>query len=241
VGAFDYWLKPEWRHSWGGPFNGQEFRQQLFSELCARVPFVAVVETGTFRGTTTRFFHETTRLPVHSFETGSRNYGFARANLRSLSPHVHLYRCDSRTGLTHLATSNRLPPGAVFFYLDAHGAGELPLAEELRLVFAHWPAAVIMIDDFAVPDDPGYGFDQYEPDGPLTLGYLEKNGALPAGIWFPRCPALAETGYRRGCVVLAEDEDVTRLVDSVGRLRRWSLHANSVQGGFGPRASGLGR
>jgi len=47
VGMLDYWRRPGWRASWGGPFNGQAFRQQLFVELCSRVPFVAVVETGT--------------------------------------------------------------------------------------------------------------------------------------------------------------------------------------------------
>ena len=222
AGIWDYWRRPEWRLGWCGPFNGQEFRQRMFLELCARVPFVAIVETGTYRGTTTHYFHRATRLPIHSFESVPRNYGFARAQLM-FSPDVHLHRCDSRIGLVQLARSNILPPGPVFFYLDAHGAGELPLAQEIDLVFAHWREAVVLIDDFAVPDDPGYGFDDYGPGKVLTLDYLVENSLLPSAIWFPRCASATETGYRRGCVVLTRAANLIRRIDAVRTLRRWAF------------------
>ena len=220
TGAWDYWCKPAWRDSWGGPFNGQEFRQRLFAELSARVPFVAIVETGTYRGTTTRYFRRATRLPIHSFEANPRHYGFARAHLKSL-PDLQLHRCDSRTGLIHLATSNALPAGCVFFYLDAHVFGDLPLADEVDLAFRHWPQAVVMIDDFAVPDDPGYGFDDYGAGKAFTLAYLGEHDVLPAGVWFPECASAAETGARRGCVVLAQAVDLILRIDTVTTLRRW--------------------
>jgi hypothetical protein len=221
AGMWDYWRRPEWRLAWGGPFNGQEFRQRLFIELCARVPFSAVVETGTYRGTTTAYVRRATRLPIHSFEANPRHYGFARAHLMFL-PNVHLHRCDSRAGLARLATADALPPGAVFFYLDAHGGGDLPLAKEISLAFTHWPDAVVMIDDFAVPDDPGYGFDDYGPGKALTLGYLRENALPPSAAWFPTCPSVAETGFRRGSVVLARANDLIRRIDNVKTLRRWT-------------------
>jgi hypothetical protein len=221
AGILEYWRMPEWRQSWGGPFNGQEFRQRLFTELCARVPFVAIVETGTYRGTTTRYFQRVTRLPIHSFETDSRNYGFALMQLMFL-PDVHLHRCDSRTGLVQLATSGALPPGAVFFYLDAHGSRDLPLAQEIDLAFQYWPEAVVMIDDFAVPDDPGYSFDDWGPGKVLTLDYLYENGVRPSSVWFPRCPSAAETGSRCGCIVLARATEVIRRIDTANTLRRWT-------------------
>jgi hypothetical protein len=221
AGIWDYWRRPELRPGWGGPFNGQEFRQRLFLELCARVPFVAIVETGTYRGTTTKYFHRATRLPIHSFESDPRNYGFARAQLM-FSPDVHLHRCDSRTGLVDLARSNTLPPGPVFFYLDAHGAGELPLAQEIDVALTQWREAVVMIDDFAVPDDPGYGFDDYGHGKTLTLDYLDDNALMPSAVWFPRCASMAETGFRRGCVVLARAADVIERLDKAATLRRWT-------------------
>ena len=222
----DYWCRPSWRTSWGGPFNGQVFRQRLFSELRGRVQLAAIVETGTHRGTTTEYFRSTTRVPVHSFEVAPRSYGFARARLRTASE-VHLHHCDSRPGLAELAACHALPPGPLFFYLDAHGLDELPLAEEVDLVFAHWGEAVVMIDDFAVPDDPGYGFDDYGPGKVLTLDYLGSRTAPPMALWLPACASAAESGARRGCVVLARDAELVRRIDAMETLRRWVLTPSS--------------
>jgi hypothetical protein len=110
----------------------------------------------------------------------------------------------------------------VFFYLDAHGWGALPLAEELALAFRHWPAAVVMVDDFQVPGDAGYGFDDYGDGEALTLGYLAGHRVLPPHVWFPACASEHESGARRGCVVLAGAPDVARRVDQVQTLRRWN-------------------
>ncbi len=38
------------KNTWGGPFNGQIFRQQIYLELIRKIGFSAIVETGTFRG-----------------------------------------------------------------------------------------------------------------------------------------------------------------------------------------------
>jgi hypothetical protein len=221
VGMLDYWRRPEWRESWGGPFNGQVFRQRLFAELCSRVRFAAVVETGTYRGTTTSYFQQTTRVPIHSFESKPRHHGFARARLWRARG-VHLHGEDSRAGLARLAADRALPPGPVFFYFDAHWQHDLPLSEEVDLAFAYWSQSVVMIDDFAVPDDPGYAFDDYGPGKALTLAYLGRRTAPPMAVWFPACASSAETGERRGCVVLARDAALTALIDPMRTLRRWA-------------------
>jgi hypothetical protein len=222
VGRWQYRLGHHRRDRWGGPFNGQAFRQRLFVEMVQRIPFTAIVETGTHRGTTTAFFRRATMVPVYSFELNPRYYAFARAKLRAL-PDLHLRWCDSRVGLAALARSNAVPPGErVFVYLDAHGAGELPLADEIALVFQHWLRAIVMIDDFAVPDDPGYSFDDFGAHDALTLSYLIDHTVLPAGVWFPRCGADSESGARRGCAILANDADVIRQVDALMTVRRWT-------------------
>ena len=224
IGMLDYWRRPEWRATWGGPFNGQRFRQRLFAELCARVQFAAVVETGTYRGATTAHLQEAVGVPVHSFESMPRHYGFARARLLRARG-VHLHRGDSRTGLRALAGAQALPLGPVFFYLDAHWNDDLPLIEELDLAFMHWPQAVVMIDDFAVPDDPGYRFDDYGPGRALTLAYLGQRVTAPTAVWFPECASNEETGERRGCVVLARDGMLIEKIDSMNTLRRWVVTA----------------
>lgn len=136
---------------------------------------------------------------------------------------VHLHRGDSRAGIAALAAARALPPGPVFFYLDAHWKDDLPLREELDLAFAHWPQAAAMIDDFAVPDDPGYGFDDYGSGHALTLAFLGSRAAPPAATWFPACVSSAETGAQRGCVVLARDAEIIQRIDPMPTLRRWRL------------------
>jgi hypothetical protein len=221
LGALEYWCRPWWREPWGGPLNGQAFRRRLVAELCSRVAFAAVVETGTHRGSTTAHLGRTTRLPVHSFETDPRHHGFARARLWRARG-VHLHRGDSRAGIAALAASPARPDGPVLFYLDAHWGRETPLREEVALAFGHWGQAVTLIDDFAVPDDPGYGFDDRGPGQALTLAYLGPWAAPPTAVWFPACVSSAETGARRGCVVLARDPGVIRRIDAMQTLRRWT-------------------
>jgi hypothetical protein len=218
LGMVDYWCRPGWREPWGGPFNGQAFRQRLVAELCARVAFAAVVETGTYRGSTTAYLRRVTRLPVHSFEVTLRDHGFARARLWRAHG-VHLHWGDSRTGITALAASSARPDGSVFFYLDAHWGNDVPLREEVALAFRHWDQAVVLIDDFAVPDDPGYGFD--DAGQGLTLAHLGPWASPPTAVWFPACASSAETGARRGCVVLARDSELIWQIDAMRTLRRW--------------------
>jgi hypothetical protein len=55
---------------------------------------------------------------------------------------------------------NRAQAG-VFFYLDAHRYEDLPLRDEIRIVTRHWSEVAIMVDDFEVPNDSDYRFDDY--------------------------------------------------------------------------------
>jgi hypothetical protein len=60
-----------------------------------------------------------------------------------------------------------------------------------------------MVDDFQVPDDPGYFYDNYGNSGVLKLDYLSETisqyGLFP---FFPSCPSSTETGKRRGAIIL---------------------------------------
>jgi hypothetical protein len=69
--------------------------------------------------------------------------------------------------------------------------------------------AVILIDDFQVPHDPGYGFDAH--DGvPLSLDYF----GLPDGVVreFPATPSHEETGGRRGALYFAKGPSAHRAI-----------------------------
>jgi hypothetical protein len=165
------------------PFNGQRSRQDLFHNLIEKFAPIAIVETGTYLATTTEFMAKT-GLPIFSVESDARNYGLARARLW-WHRNVHLLRGDSRAALRTLfhgplrgARDHKL-----LIYLDAHWKEDLPLAEELEIIFSGFPNAVVMVDDFHVPFDSGYGYDDYGTGRSLTADYIEPIvGARPAGL-----------------------------------------------------------
>jgi hypothetical protein len=93
--------------------------------------------------------------------------------------------------------------------------GDLPLGEEIAIIIQSWKNAVIMIDDFQVPGDPGYGFDDHGPGKELIRSYLPR---MPGWrIYFPAASSAEETGSRRGCAVLAAP-DVADAVENVTSL-----------------------
>ena len=92
---------------------------------------------------------------------------------------------------------------SVFAYLDAHWEEDLPLAQELEIIASNWSHAVVMIDDFRVPGDEGYGYDDYGPGKALTADYLPFGALTDWSILYPLAASEEETGARRGCCVLA--------------------------------------
>ena len=217
-GCRDFVIHHDWRRGFGGPFNGQQFRQAMFLELVRSIPFSAIIETGTFRGTTTEYMHHEAQLPVYSVEHSGRAFAFSY--LRFLSTRgVRVYWADSRQVLERLGTLDSLRGTSPFCYLDAHWDEDLPLADELSFIFATWPRAVVMIDDFKVPDDPGYAFDTYDSSGPLDLEYLGTNLVRPVTPFFPARPSGEETGYKRGSVVLAHDPGLISALSQCSSLR----------------------
>jgi hypothetical protein len=177
--------------------NGQVARRLITRAIARSVEFDRVIETGTYRGATTAFLAETFGVPISSVEAVPRYREYAGHRLAD-EPLVTLDQGDSREFLRKQAG---VSGGTVFFYLDAHWEGDLPLAEELDIVAAAWRRAVVMIDDFKVPGDPGYGYDDYGPGKALTEDYLPKSVA-GWSRYYPTTLSDGETGARRGCVVL---------------------------------------
>src|SRR6185436_8626811 len=85
----------------GHGFNGQAIRKRIFGELMS-LRFEAIVETGTFMGSTTGYMSEISGLPVHSCEAKKLYHLAARSRLSRLS-NVQLEIGDSRTFLQSLS------------------------------------------------------------------------------------------------------------------------------------------
>lgn len=218
AGRLEYIVQPNRGQKWGGPFNGQQFRQRIFQDLIATFEFDAIVETGTYRGVTTKYFSNT-GLPVHTVEASARYLAYARMNIRKCDAKVTTYHSDSRSFLQELGTSNKISGQQPFIYLDAHWYDDLPLREELEIVQQFWPKAVVMVDDFAVPEST-YGYDDYGDGKALTLDYLAPLAPTNLEAFFPSAPAAEETGCRRGSVILASGE----VADSLRKIPSLRYH-----------------
>ena len=195
-------FRPSFRGSWGGPLNGQQRRCDIVRDLARVISFDRAIETGTYRGTSTEFFSAVLGTPIETVETNPRFLAYSARRL-AIFPDVHVVPGDSRTFLQGLAKSPGATNESVFIYLDAHWEGDLPLAQEVKIIAGSWTQAVVMIDDFQVPDDDGYGFDDYGSGKKLAESYLPADDLVGWQFFYPKAHSSDETGARRGCCVLA--------------------------------------
>jgi predicted O-methyltransferase YrrM len=200
LAAYADWCQPV-HNRWVGPMNGQPARQQLVRDIARCAQPKAVIETGTNRGVTTEFLWSVTGAPTWTVETSQRFAKFAQWRLHHLAD-ITVCHDDSRAFLAQLARDEQMPKEDVLFYLDAHWGTQLPLREELVTIAQHWTEPVILIDDFQVPGDTGYGFDDYGNGMRLSSDYVPLAEMGDFTLLFPACPSAAEGGSRRGCVVI---------------------------------------
>jgi hypothetical protein len=200
--------------------NGQTARLELCRQILTGFDIRQIVETGTFRGTTTEWFAQFGR-PVVTFEVSERFATFSELRLRKY-PNVQIVRGNSVDGLRTLLHDGVHRMSTVFYYLDAHWGHYLPLADELRLITAQSPRAIVLIDDFAVAGDADYEFDDYGPGKVLNLDYLVANGFRDLSVFFPATPARLETGRRRGYVLLTADPNHSAALARLAHLRAFT-------------------
>jgi predicted O-methyltransferase YrrM len=226
-GEIDYFFRRgHLRDPFGGPFNNQARRTEAVLAIIAAYHPDRIVETGTYRGSTTEFLALHFDGPVASVEMNPRFYHFAHRRLRKLNK-VQLALGNS---VDYLAAEQRRGGSGeerTIFYLDAHWYEYLPLKDELALIFGHWRSAIVIVDDFEVPGEPDYNFDDYGPGKRLCLDLVGDTG-LALFTFFPAAPAATETGFRRGCVVLTHSSDDARLLSDLDELRAWTGRRGSA-------------
>lgn len=194
------------------PFNHQQGRREIFDFLVSQIPFSSIIETGTRFGHTTAYMAANFDGPVYTSEILRQSFLIARERLKHFS-NITIEHSDSRLFIQQLAGGTHTDQQTPLFYLDAHWEEDLPLAEEVQLIAENWKQFVILIDDFQVPDDPGYGFDDYGPGKALTLAYLQKPiETYQLDYYFPAIPAAEETGARRGCIALCQKGDLSTIL-----------------------------
>lgn len=176
--------------------NGDVLRARVMYELFNRCSCNLFLETGTFRGSTSILAARLLRAPVYTSEVVARSHWISR--LRCLGiPSIHLYHEDSRVFLRRMAKEHG--SARPMFYLDAHWGEDLPLQEELNIIGSAWSSYVVIIDDFEVPGEPGFGYDIY--DQALSLANIQV-GAQGIQVYYPAYAPEESGPCRRGYVVL---------------------------------------
>ena len=221
LGFIDYFRSPGLKNRFGGPFNGQEFRRRIFLELLDLLQPRAIIETGTHRGGTTRFLHYASGLPVYTVEIDPRCYGYSKTRF-FLNQNIFCHLGDSRSFLKNILAADSLHLKNIFFYLDAHWGEDLPLQEEIEIIFGNCPRAVVMVDDFKVPDDDGYRYDTYKNGQSLNMELLDSLSSLKLKFYFPSLKSELETGGKRGCAVIALNPEVNANLEKASTLKPFS-------------------
>jgi hypothetical protein len=158
---------------------------------------------------------------VVSTEINRYQYGYCLARFL-VSPRVQIYQLDARLFLERVLNETPVSNKVVFFYLDAHWQEDLPLLDEIEIVFKSPCLPLVVIDDFRVPNDSGYQFDNFGPGKSLeleTLQHSRERFSLTA--LFPNCASELETGRKRGMVMLARD---SQLIDQVVKTGSFAVH-----------------
>lgn len=206
----DFWLKE------AITLNGQQKRKIVFDDVMKAIKFDGIIETGTNLGFSTGYFAVKTNLPVHSCEIDAMRYDLSRKLLLPYFKNVHLYNNNSVLFLKEFKANRN---DVFFFYLDAHWYNFLPLKEEIEIISRTWDQFVIMIDDFKVEGDPGYGYDDYGSVGTLTLAYIrDLVRQLNLSVYFPIFPSEDETGFKRGYIVLSKG-DISQKMNALQSIK----------------------
>jgi hypothetical protein len=202
-----------------GPFNGMRERTAAVGQMFAAIPFATVIETGTYRALTTRHLSTLTQAPIATIEVNPTYYRFSQGRLGKI-PQVHQFLGKSPAVLAQLRTDAAWKAEPVFFYLDAHWLNDLPLLEELAQIRQGWTNFAALIDDFRVDGDGGYFYDNYGPGKALILPLFADNpGLADLHVFWPAARSAAETGSRRGWVVLASPGDVSDALVKLPQLK----------------------
>jgi hypothetical protein len=206
-------------YPWGFAMNGMTARLEAVRQIIFALKIQRIIETGTFRGTTTEWFAQF-GLPVETVEVIERYYAFSKCRLSRF--HNGKQTLGNSTDFLKGRIASTPSDERQMFYLDAHWEAHLPLREEIELIFRNYTHSIAIIDDFEVPDDGGYGFDAYSEQDRICLTYLKKAVVSSELFYFfPRITASQETGWRRGWVVITNNAALANELDNIALLLRF--------------------
>jgi hypothetical protein len=178
------------------PLNGQYKRLEFFLILINMVKPNVLIETGTYIGSSTKFFAQFIDK-VYTIESQEKYFLISQQRFKKLNLlNVEGILGTSDTSIVEIlkglpSNSNKI----LLAYLDAHWYKDIPTKLELEQL-NHWGGPFIaMIDDFRVEDDPGYGFDKYDE---ITISKTLIPNLKNLFLYYPNIKSIDEAGARRG-------------------------------------------
>jgi LPS sulfotransferase NodH len=137
-------------------FNGDPYIEAEIRRLVGSASIKTIIETGTYRGHTTRAFSNMA-VEVVTIEI-DRNFWDLGKHLDLLG-NVRRIQGDSGKVLETVLPQLH---GPFLFYLDAHWGMHSPLLEELDAIARSGLKPIIAIHDFQNPTQPSLGFDEWD-------------------------------------------------------------------------------
>jgi hypothetical protein len=219
IGLAEYYSKHHRKFSpWGFAMNGQTSRLEATRQIIHTLQIERIIETGTHRGGTTEWFSQF-GLPVETVEINDRFFAFSQARLARFS-NTKVFHNTSVAFLKERVAAFSVPKDATqLFYLDSHWYNYLPLREEIEIILGNYSNSVVMIDDFQVLDDAGYGYDNYGPGKALDLDFIAACGLPSISVFYPSTRSNQETGMRRGWVILTASKLLKQKLEMIKLLR----------------------
>ncbi len=153
------------------PFHGGKLLQQLIEEIIVFFKVSTFFETGTYRGESLnyvceRFYKD---IRIISCETNKEHFDYSVERLKKYAPTI--FNVSSPQAI-RLSSHFSLLGSLTLFFLDAHWGEYWPLLDELKEI-VKLGKAIIVIDDFKVPNHTELGYDSYGGNE-NSLEYIEK-------------------------------------------------------------------
>lgn len=141
-------------------FHGDQYLLNLVNFLLLESKYF--IETGTRRGVTLKYVADAYKnLKLFSCEPNKEFFSIAEVKLKGYNK-CKIYNEPSQSFIPEILEIHELNENLSFFFLDAHGKGfEWPLKQEIEQITNRLSKAIILIDDFKVPNNPQFVYDKY--------------------------------------------------------------------------------
>lgn len=200
------------------PMNGQRNRLRTSILLVEILKPDFAIESGSFLGTTTQYLAGFASKKVYSIEINRKFATVASVRLKSDidENRVEIIEGNSAQQMPRILREINPKTSSVFAYLDAHWLEDIPLFEEIQSLLDWGGDFIAVIDDFYIPDDLGYGYDQYEKHR-VDISHVPNSEDID--VWIPSECSKTESGSRRGTAYIVSSNLISQVKKDSARLK----------------------